>query len=137
MGMADFYLKFRFNDYDNTVIKNIYKKLQAETIFLSNLEQDENKKNISIECKFDNMIPSLIILYEIFNTFSDSIISVETYGIIQSFKFTHEKDFINFVYSSNRNKMISYYKEMGYLAINANNYYKSRNKLKKHYQRLK
>ena len=40
------------------------------------------------------------------------------------------KEFLDYVFSINKNQLLSYYKQMGYLAIDSEKYYKKRIRLK-------
>lgn len=67
----------------------------------------------------------------------DNIDSIETHGIIREFIFTSVEEFLNYVFSINKNQLLAYYNQMGYLAIDSEKYYKRRIKLKKYYKKLK
>lgn len=91
---------------------------------------------LSLECKFDNFIPSIIIVLENIIPFKNNIASVETHGVLKKFTFDYVEEFLDYVFSSNKDKLLSYYKQMGYLAIESNKYYKKRIKLRKYYKEI-
>ena len=92
---------------------------------------------ISVECKFDNLIPSVIIAFNNLSPYKDNIVSIETRCFIKEFIFTNVEEFLYFVFSFNKNQLMAYYEQMGYLAIDSEKYYEKRNKLKKYYKKLK
>lgn len=135
MGMADFYLKiyFKKNNYDE--FQTIYQSFINESIF--RILDKEESNFLSLECKFDNLIPSIIIAFNNLYPFKDNIDSIETHGIVKNFIFTSVEEFLDYVFSINKNQLLSYYKQMGYLAVDSEKYYKRRIKLKKYYKKLK
>ena len=136
MGMADFYLKISFkkNNYDE--FETIYRSFVNESIFRI-LDKEVELNFLSLECKFDNLIPSTIIAFNNLYPFKDNIVSVETHGIVKEFIFTNVEEFLNYIFSINKNQLLSYYKQMGYLAIDSEKYYKRRIKFNKYYKKLK
>ena len=92
---------------------------------------------LSLDCKFDNLIPSIIIAFNNLYPFKDNIVSIETHGVVKEFIFTSVEEFLDYVFSINKNHLLSYYKQMGYLAIDSEKYYKRRIKLKRYYKKLK
>ena len=134
MGMADFYLKIYFKkNYDE--FQTIYQSFINESIF--RILDKEESNFLSLECKFDNLIPSIIIAFNNLYPFKDNIDSIETHGIVKNFIFTSVEEFLDYVFSINKNQLLSYYKQMGYLAVDSEKYYKRRIKLKKYYKKLK
>lgn len=136
MGMPDFYLKINFKKHNYDEYENIYRSFISESIFRI-LDKELKSNFLSLECKFDNLIPSIIIVYNNLYPFKDSIDSIETHGIVKAFTFTSVEEFLDYVFSVNKNQLLSYYKQLGYLAIDSEKYYKSRIKLKKYYKKLK
>ena len=134
--MADFYLKTNFKKRNDDDFENIYQSFINESIFRF-LDKDVESNFLSLECKFDNLIPSIIIAFNNLYPFKDNIDSIETHGIIKDFIFTSVEEFLSYVFSINKNQLLSYYKQMGYLAIDSEEYYKKRIKLKKYYKKLK
>ena len=135
MGMPDFYIKINYSNLEFSDIEFLSQKFRSYDIFRI-LDEEDDPSYLSIECKFDNFIPSLIILYDNLYQFTEHIDSIETYGIKSDFTFTNISEFVCFVFSSNKSKLLSYYEQFGYLAIRSEGYYKSRNKLKKYYKKL-
>lgn len=136
MGMADFYLKINYKKSSVNALDELYQALNRESIFRV-LTKDANSCFLSIECKFDNFIPSLIIAFDYLSSFAENIISIETHGSTVIFEFHNIDEFLAFMFSSNKNQLLSYYKHMGYFAIDSEKYYKRRIKLKKYYKKLK
>ena len=135
MGMPDFYLKINFKNHNNDEFESIYQSFVNEKIFRI-LDKENELNRLSLECKFDNLIPSVIIAFNNMYPFKDNIASIETNGVVKEFVFDSIEEFLDCVLSINKNKLLSYYKEMGYLAIDADKYYQKRIKLKKHYKKL-
>ena len=135
MGMADFYLKIYFKKKNYDEFQTIYQSFINESIF--RILDKEESNFLSLECKFDNLIPSIIIAFNNLYPFKDNIDSIETHGIVKNFIFTSVEEFLDYVFSINKNQLLSYYKQMGYLAIDSEKYYKRRIKLKKYYKKLK
>lgn len=129
MGIADFYLKIKFKKHNYYDFENICQSFINESIFRI-LDKEYELNFLSLECKFDNFIPSIIIIFNNLYPFKNNIESIETYGIIKEFVFNNVEEFLDYVFSVNKNKLMSYYKQMGYLAINSEKYYKRRIKLK-------
>ncbi len=135
MGMADFYLKIYFKKKNYDEFQTIYQSFINESIF--RILDKEESNFLSLECKFDNLIPSIIIAFNNLYPFKDNIDSIETHGIVKNFIFTSVEEFLDYVFSINKNQLLSYYKQMGYLAVDSEKYYKRRIKLKKYYKKLK
>ena len=136
MGMADFYLKINFRKYNYDEFEMIYQSFINESIFRI-LDKEAELNFLSLECKFDNLIPSIIIAFNNLYPFKDNIVSIETHGVVKEFIFTSVEEFLDYVFSINKNHLLSYYKQMGYLAIDSEKYYKRRIKLKRYYKKLK
>lgn len=135
MGMADFYLKIYFKKQNYDEFETIYQSFINESIF--RILDKEESNFLSLECKFDNLIPSIIIAFNNLYPFKDNIDSIETHGIVKKFIFTSVEEFLDYVFSINKNQLLSYYKQMGYLSVDSEKYYKRRIKLKKYYKKLK
>ena len=135
MGMAYFYLKIYFKKKNYDEFQTIYQSFINESIF--RILDKEESNFLSLECKFDNLIPSIIIAFNNLYPFKDNIDSIETHGIVKNFIFTSVEEFLDYVFSINKNQLLSYYKQMGYLAVDSEKYYKRRIKLKKYYKKLK
>lgn len=135
MGIADFYLKIYFKKKNYDEFQTIYQSFINESIF--RILDKEESNFLSLECKFDNLIPSIIIAFNNLYPFKDNIDSIETHGIVKNFIFTSVEEFLDYVFSINKNQLLSYYKQMGYLAVDSEKYYKRRIKLKKYYKKLK
>ena len=133
--MADFYLKIYFKKKNYDEFQTIYQSFINESIF--RILDKEESNFLSLECKFDNLIPSIIIAFNNLYPFKDNIDSIETHGIVKNFIFTSVEEFLDYVFSINKNQLLSYYKQMGYLAVDSEKYYKRRIKLKKYYKKLK
>lgn len=134
--MADFYLKINFRKHNYDEFETVYQLFVNETIFRI-LDKEAELNFLSLECKFDNLIPSIIIAFDNLYPFKDNIVSIETHGVVKRFIFTNVEEFLDYVFSINKNQLLSYYKQMGYLAIDSEKYYKKRIKLKKYYKKLK
>lgn len=135
MGIPDFYIKINFIENRQNEIDLVCKAFCSNNIFRI-IDNGENGEYITLECKFDNLVPSVITVYETISPVKDCIFSVETYGVIHGYNFNTLDSFMNFIFSANQDKILSYYKQMGYLAINADGYYKRRNKLRKYYKKF-
>lgn len=135
MGMADFYLKVNFRKHNCEAFKAVYQSFANETIFRI-LDKEDELNFLSIECKFDNLIPSIIIAFNNLYPFKDSIATIETQGVLTEFIFTNVEEFLNHIFSVNKDKLLAYYNQMGYLAIDSEKYYQRRIKLKKYYKKL-
>ena len=136
MGIADFYLKINFFKHNYDKFESIHQSLANENIFRI-LDNESELKFLLLECKFDNLLPSIIISFNILYPIRDNIASIETHGVVKEFVFNKVEEFLDFVFSINKNQLLSYYKQMGYLAIPSKKYYKRRSKLKKYYKVLK
>ena len=136
MGMADFYLKINFKNHNINEYESIYQSFVDEKIFRI-LDKEDELNYLSLECKFDNLIPSIIIVFDNLYSFKDNIASIETHGIVKEFTFDSVEQFFDYVFSANKNQLLSYYKQLGYFAIDSDKYYKKRIKLKKYYKRMK
>ncbi len=136
MGMADFYLKINFKKYDSEEFESIYQSFVSQKMFRI-LDKEVEMNYLSLECKFDNFIPSIIIVFNNLFSFKDNIVSIETHGSVKEFSFDSVDEFLSYVFSSNKDQLLSYYKQMGYLTIDSGKYYKSRIKLKKYYKKMK
>lgn len=137
MGMADFYIKIIINDNKRHDINVIFEKLAINNLYSTKLEINEELSVISIEGKFDNILPTLILIFDILYEYKSDIITIESYGIKEKFNFETVEDFIYFIFKINKNKLNAYYEELGYFSLNSKNYYKTRNKLKKYYTKIK
>lgn len=136
MGIADFYLKINFKSKKYDEFEAIYQSFVREKIFKI-LDKEFELNYISVECEFDNLIPSVIIAFSNLSPYKDNIVSIETRGFIKEFIFTNAEEFLYFIFSVNKNQLMAYYEQMGYLAIDSEKYYEKRNKLKKYYKKLK
>ena len=136
MGIADFYLKINFKSKKYDEFETIYQSFVRGKIFRI-LDKEFELNYISVECKFDNLIPSVIIAFNNLSPYKDNIVSIETRGFIKEFIFTNVEEFVYFIFSVNKNQLMAYYEQMGYLAIDSEKYYEKRNKLKKYYKKLK
>ena len=136
MGMADFYLKVNFNEHNVVDFESIHQTFANEKIFRV-LDKDFELNVLTLECQFDNLIPTIIIAFDNLYPLRNNIVSVETSGVVKEFVFSCVEEFLNYVFYSNKNKLLSYYKQMGYLAIDSDKYYKKRIKLRNYYKKLK
>ena len=136
MGMADFYLNINFKKHNYDEFETIYQSFINASIF-RNLDKEVESNFLSLECKFDNLIPSIIIAFNNLYPFKNNIDSIETHSVVKDFIFTGVEEFLDYVFSINKNQLLSNYKQMGYLAIDSEKYYKRRIKLKKYYKKLK
>lgn len=134
MGMPDFYIKINFKESAREQYNFVCKAFGANGIFRILDEEDETKL-VSIECKIDNFMPSVVIVFDTINKVKDCISSIETYGITRDYDFNEMDEFMSFVFSSNKEKILAYYKQTGYFAIDSDKYYENRNKLKKYYKK--
>ena len=100
------------------------------------MDKEDELNFLTLECKFDNLVPSIIIAFNNLCNFKNNIASIETHGIEKEFLFNNVEEFLEYVFSVNKNQLLSYYKQMGYLAIDSEKYYKRRIKLKKYYKKL-
>ena len=82
MGMADFYLKINFKKQNYDEFETIYQSFINESIFRI-LDKEIESNFLSLECKFDNLIPSIIITFDNLYPFKDNIDSIETHGIVK------------------------------------------------------
>ncbi|MCM1260329.1 MAG: hypothetical protein NC182_05280 [Prevotella sp.] len=88
------------------------------------MDKETELNFLSLECKFDNLVPSIIIAFNNLYPFKNNIASIETYGIEKELIFTSIEEFLDYVFSVNKNQMLSCYNQMGYLAIDSDKYYK-------------
>lgn len=137
MGMADFYIKINFNENKEQDINVIFEKLVINDLYSTIIEPNNDLSIISIEGKFDNIVPTLILIFDILYEYKSDIITIESYGIKEKFNFESVEDFIYFIFKTNKKKLNAYYEELGYFSLNSKNYYKKRNKLKKYYTKIK
>ncbi len=137
MGMADFYIKINFNENKVQDIHGMFQKLVTNNLYSTIIETNNELPIICIEAKFDNMLPTLILIFENLYEYKSDKITIETYGMKEKFDFENVEDFIYFVLKANKNKLNAYYEELGYFSLNSKNYYKTRNKLKKYYTKIK
>lgn len=136
MGIADFYLKINFKKYDYGKFETIYQSFVNESIFRI-LDKETELNFLSLECQFDNFVPSIIIAFNNLYPFKENIVSIETHGITKEFAFNKVEEFLEYIFSINKNQLLAYYNQMGYLGIDAKDYYKKRIKLRKYYKKLK
>lgn len=137
MGIADFYIKINFNENKEQDINVIFEKLVINDLYSTIIEPNNDLSIISIEGKFDNIVPTLILIFDILYEYKSDIITIESYGIKEKFNFESVEDFIYFIFKTNKKKLNAYYEELGYFSLNSKNYYKTRNKLKKYYTKIK
>ena len=136
MGTADFYLKINYVNHNYDEFETIYQLFANESIF--RILNKENELNfLSVECQFDNFVTSIIIAFNNLSPFKDNIASVETCGVVKEFIFISVEEFLEYIFSINKNKLLTYYNQMGYLGIDSKDYYKKRIKLRKYYKKLK
>lgn len=135
MGIANFYLKVNFNEQNILDFESVYQTFANEKIFRV-LDKDFELNFLTLECQFDNLIPTIIIVFNKLSSFRNNIASIETRGIVKGFAFDSVEEFLNYVFCSNKDKLLSYYEQMGYLAIDFDEYYERRNKLRKYYKKL-
>ena len=83
------------------------------------------------------VVPAIIIAFNNLYPFKDNIASIETHGITKEFAFNKVEEFLEYIFSINKNQLLAYYNQMGYLGIDSKDYYKKRIKLKKYYKKLK
>lgn len=136
MGIADFYLKINFREQNYEEFETICRSFAREGIFRI-LDRENDLNFLSLECKYDNLIPSVIIVFNTLYPLKDNVASIETHGIVKEFLFVSVEEFLDCVFSINKNKLLAYYNQLGYLAIDSEKYYKRRTKLKKYYRKLK
>ena len=136
MGMADFYLKINFKKSNCDVSETVCQSLAKEKVFRI-FGRENDLSYITLECKFDNFIPSILIAFSILYPFKENIESFETHGTVKEFAFANDEEFLNCVFSTNKTQLLSYYRQMGYLSIDSEKYYEKRNKLRKYYKKLK
>lgn len=135
MGMVDFYINIYIEE--NKDINIIFEKLSKNSLYSTILEKESKDEIISIEGKFDNLLPTLILIFDVLKEYKSNKTIIESYGIKEKFNYENVEDFIKYIITANKNKLIAYYTELGYFSISSNNYYKTRNKLKKYYTKLK
>lgn len=135
--MADFYIKINFNENKEQDINVIFEKLVINNLYSAIIETNNELYVVSIEGKFDNILPTLILIFDILYEYKSDIITIESYGMKEKFNFETVEEFIYFVLKVNKNKLNAYYEELGYFSLNSKNYYKTRNKLKKYYTKIK
>ena len=134
MGMADFYIRINFEESDLNKAKTIFDNLVINASYSSIFE---NNNIILIEGKFDNLIPTLILIFLVLSEYKTEKIIVESYGQKEKFDYTNIEDFIYYIVKANKDKLMAYYSELGFFSIDAKKYYKTRNKLKKFYTKMK
>ena len=54
----------------------------------------------------------------------------QTFNADETVSQINVEEFLDFVFLNNKNQLLSYYKQMGYLAIDSEKYYKKRIRLK-------
>ena len=81
MGMADFYIKINFNENKEQDINVIFEKLVINDLYSTIIEPNNDLSIISIEGKFDNIVPTLILIFDILYEYKSDIITIESYGI--------------------------------------------------------
>ncbi len=133
--MADFYINIYIEE--NKDINIIFEKLSINNLYSIFLEEESKDEIIFIEGRFDNLLPTLILIFDVLKEYKSDKIIIESYGIKEKFNYENVEDFIKYIITSNKNKLIAYYTELGYFSISSNKYYKTRNKLKKYYTKLK
>ena len=97
MGMADFYIKINFNENKEQDINVIFEKLVLNNLYSTIIETKNELSIISIEGKFDNILPTLILIFDILYEYKFDIITIESYGMKEKFNFETTEDFIYFV----------------------------------------
>ena len=131
--MPDFYIKIKFKECSREQFELVFKSLASDNIF----RITNGNESIELECKIDNFLPSVVLVYNVLNKVKDCISSVESYRIVSNYDFNRLTEFVDFIFSSNENKILGYYEQMGYLALGSDDdYYKQRAKLKKYYKKL-
>ena len=88
MGIAEFYLKINFKNNNYDEFETIYQSFVGEKMFRI-LDKEYELKYISVECEFDNLIPSVIITFNNLFLYKDNIASIETRGFVKEFIFTN------------------------------------------------
>lgn len=106
MGMADFYLKINFKKYNNDEFEAIYQSFINESIFRI-LDKEDELNFLTLECKFDNLVPSIIIAFNNLCNFKNNIASIETHGIEKEFLFNNVEEFLEYVFSVNKNQLFA------------------------------
>lgn len=131
MGCADFYLNIYLEEKYENKLDFIINELKKHNIFsfrFSKLEDGSFK--IYLFCLFDNFLPTNIIIYNIFGLVNDGGISIETNQSKSEFSFKNDNEYLTFIYSEQKTRMMFYYQSMNYLGIEHTNYYKNRYKRK-------
>ena len=106
MGMADFYIKINFNKNKEQDINVIFEKLVINNLYSTIIETNNELSIISIEGKFDNILPTLILVFDILYEYKSDIITIESYGIKEKFNFENVEDFIYFIFKTNKKQPI-------------------------------
>ena len=131
MGIADFYLNVSFDDDNNdSIIESLYNSFANKKIFTVSIIDRE----LTIESQFDYMIPAVMIIFNLLQSKRNLISSLETHGITVKYNFNSLDEFMMYMFTSNKEQLISYYSQLGFFAIDSKKYYKVRTKLKKYYQ---
>lgn len=131
MGVADFYVKISVKTNNINEYKMIFRPFTIEQLFRV-LDDDYNNSCFSIECNFDSLLPSVVILFNKLKSYKNYIIKIETHGISSDYKFENEEDLLSFIFISNKERLLNFYHQMGYLSIDQKDYYIKRNRLKKY-----
>lgn len=133
MGMPDFFIKIKFKECAREQFESVFKSLVSDDIF----RITNGDKSIELECKIDNFLPSIVLVYNAINKVKDCISSVESYGIVSNYDFNGLAEFADFIFSSNQNKILGYYEQMVYFALSSDDdFYKQRTKLRKYYKKI-
>lgn len=90
MGMADFYIRINLEKSDLNKVKMIFDNLVINASYSSVFE---NNNIILIEGKFDNLIPTLILIFLVLCEYKTEKIIVESYGQKEIFDFKNIEDF--------------------------------------------
>ena len=129
MGTADFYLNVYLDKMYENKLEYVTTKLKLHKIFLFKITEKNSTFEMSIYCFFDNFLPTTVIIYNIINSINTGQICIETNGIKCDFVFKTDYEFLNFIFNAQKNRLYSYYELIGYLGMDAINYYKiSKNK---------
>lgn len=130
MGMTDFYIVIFTDSQRCDQIYTDFIKAKYSNVF--SLTKTRNQDGLEAECIFDNLIITAQIIYDLLNRnhCNASNTKIETFFNILDFDFHSQSDFLNFLYNIHYNRIMDYYKNLGYFYFNKKSYHLNRNKRK-------
>lgn len=129
MGVSDFVVTV---SGDTALLQSLNSEISKYISLNAFIYRYDNEK-IEFFCIIDNFFITCKILYDILSGFAyeNSCLIIETKLIGREFNFKSEIEFINWIYSIHRNRILFEYSVNGAFIVPTKNYYKKKNKYKR------